>query len=395
MSIYADAEALAAMTASGKPQGSEPGSLERHFGTTASHVLPLWIAEPYVPLSPHVIDAVKSRATDGWFGYEVRPDEALESFWRWTERRHGWNGENLHCLVSPSVGTSLGALIEILSQPGESVILQPPVFTDFKPLIRRAGREPMTNPLRLTDGRYTMDLEDLAAKAANPTTTVMILCNPHNPVGRSWTPDELRQVATICGEHGVAVIADEIHADLALPPNRFAPFAVAASGSGVRWAATHGAIKTFGLAGLADTFLVTADEEIANRFKELSSRLHLTRNNVIALAAMEAAYKEGDSWLDDLLSLISGNIQSLRNGLPDEVGLVTPESTYLAWLDFRNLEIPVPELATWLAKEAGIALSPGHWFGREGAGFARMTIAVPEATIEEACSRIRQAVAAS
>jgi cystathionine beta-lyase len=238
-----------------------------------------------------------------------------------------------------------------------------------------------------------MDLDDLAVKAAEPANRILILCNPHNPVGRVWTRDELADVVTICAEHDVFVIADEIHADLTLPPFRFTPFASVASDSDVLWAATHGPIKTFGVAGVCDTLLVTDDEQTAKLFRSRSSQLHLTRNNVFGIAAFEAGYRTGGPWLDDLLALVTANIELLRDRLPRGIELVEPEGTYLAWLDFRRLDMDVPKLARWLANSAHLALSPGHWFGREGAGFARMTIATPSDQIEEAIDRLTQATA--
>ena len=354
-------------------------------------LLPLWIAEPYVALAPQVTAALKARADVGWYGYEARPDDLSEVFWGWMETRHDWDGSHLYTSVSPSVGTSIGVLIEQHTEPGNGVILQPPVFTDFKPLVVAAGRSVVRNALELTDGDYVIDFEDLEAKAAEPTTRLLILCNPHNPVGRLWSQSELARVARICDANDVFVIADEIHADLGLTPRTFTPFATAAAESSVSWAATHGPIKTFGLAGVCDTLLVTDDEQVAKEFRKMSSRLHLTRNNVFAMTAFETAYRTGSDWLDELLELVAGNVELLTSGLPDGIEIVQPEATYLAWLDFRQLELGVPELARWLAA-AGLALSPGHWFGREGAGFARMTIAAPRPQIEEAIARLTKAV---
>jgi cystathionine beta-lyase len=356
-------------------------------------LLPLWIAEPYIPLARGVVEALQARSVTEWYGYETRPPATVRAFWEWMQSRHGWDGSDLHTLISPSVGTSLGVLLELLTEPGDGVILQPPVFTDFKPLITRANRTVVRNSLVLRDNGYVMDLESLAAAAAEPTTGALILCNPHNPVGRVWTADELGAVAAICAQHQVFVIADEIHADLALPGFAYTPFATVAAGSGVSWAATHGPIKTFGLAGVCDTLLVTDNEPAAASFRARSSQLHLTRNNVFAVAAFEAAYRTGEPWLIDLLELVQHNVELLQNGLPPGIGLIPPQATYLAWVDFRALGLEAPELATWLAA-SGLALSPGHWFGREGAGFARMSIAVSSTLIEEAIGRLTRAVAA-
>lgn len=368
--------------------------MERHFGTVED-LIPLWIAEPTVALVPEVVAALEARAASGWYGYEVRPDTILETFRSWTANRHAWDTSELYSSVSPSVGTSIGVLIDQVTEPGDGVILQPPVFTDFKTLVTSSDRIAVRSPLVLTDEGYRIDFDDLETAASEPRNRMLILCSPHNPVGRVWSPGELDRVASICAEHGVFVLADEIHADLALAPNSFVPFAHVAHSHDLRWAATHGPIKTFGLAGVCDTVLITSDADIAQRFQVTSSQLHLTRNNVFGLAAFEAAYRHGDRWLDEFLVLISNNLQVLREGLPAEIELIAPEGTYLAWLDLRQLGLEVPALAGWLASAAGVALSPGHWFGREGAGFARMTVAAPGAIVERAVTQLAAAASRS
>ncbi|MBG7605755.1 MAG: aminotransferase class I/II-fold pyridoxal phosphate-dependent enzyme [Actinobacteria bacterium] len=373
-------------------QATDPASLERHFGG-GEGLLPLWIAEPYLDLAPAVVAALQERADIGWYGYEVRPESAIGEFWKWTSIRHDWTGAGLATIVSPSVGTSIGVLIDQLTEPGDGVILQPPVFTDFKSLITAAKRTVVRNPLELTDDGYRMNLDDLAKKAADPTTRALILCSPHNPVGRVWTVEELEAVVAICARHDVFVIADEIHGDLTLPPATFVPFAEVAKGTGVSWAALHGPIKTFGLAGVCDTLVVTDDDRVAKLFETRSSQLHLTRNNVFGIAAFEAAYRSGASWLDDMLELVQANQALLDAELPDGIEVAHLEGTYLAWLDFRSLRMDARELASWLAESARLGLSPGHWFGREGAGFARMTIAAPPEQIEDAIARLQNAVA--
>ena len=373
-------------------QAIDDASLRRHFGG-GQDLLSLWIAEPYIEVAPPVANAMERRAGMAWFGYETRPDALGDSFWAWMTTRHGWLRGDLRTLVSPSVGTSVGVLIEQVTQPGDGVIIQPPVFTDFKTLVTSGGRRVIRNPLALSGYGYGFDLDDLESKAADPSTTALILCNPHNPVGRVWTAAELSDLASICARHGVFVIADEIHADLMLKGHSFTPFATVATKAGVGWAALHGPIKTFGLAGVCDTFAITDRDELADRFETVSSRLHLTRNNVFGLAAAHAAYVEAADWVDELLELTATNAALLSEQLPPQVRLTDLQGTYLAWLDFSELGMDVPELARWLAESARLALSPGHWFGREGAGFARMTIATPTDQIEEAIARLHHAVA--
>jgi len=372
-------------------QASDRQNLERYF-EGVDGLLPLWIAEPYIDVAPEITAAIDARTSVGWYGYETRPNALADSFWAWMAGRHNWSRASLRTIVSPSVGTSAGVLIKQVTRPGDGVILQPPVFTDFKPLVASAERTVVRNPLLLTDKGYRLDLADLETKAADPNSTALILCNPHNPVGRVWSATELSDVAAICGRHGVFVVADEIHADLALRHHTFTPFATVAPNTGVRWAALHGPIKTFGLAGVCDTLVITDNDEVADAFEATSSRLHLTRNNVFGLVAFEAAYSTGGPWVDGLLRLVETNAGLLRDRLPEPVDLIDPQGTYLAWLDFRELQFDVPELAEWLAGSARLGLSPGHWFGREGAGFARMTLAVPTALIEDAIARLARAI---
>lgn len=353
-------------------------------------LLSLWVAEPYVPAAPVIQDALSRRANVPWYGYENASATRTADFWAWMQRRHGWRQEGLHVTDSHSVGTSVGGLIELFTEVGDSVILQPPVFTGFKDLITSAGRRILRNPLTLQDGCYRMDFEGLAELAARPEARMLILCNPHNPVGRAWSLAELENLAAICSEHEVFVVADEIHADLTLGTHSFVPFATAVPDE-QRWAATHGPNKSFGLGGLADSVLIAADS-VTERFRALSSRLQLSRGNVLSSVATSAAYQHGDDWLDELLALTESNVELLVDRLPDELALLPTEATYLGWLDFRELGLPAPDLQRWLVESARLALSPGHWFGREGSGFARMTLAAPSAVVAQAADQLREAL---
>lgn len=369
--------------------GPDPHRLQPLFGA-GDDLLPLWVAEPYLPIAPAISSALRGRAAVPWAGYEQRSDRLAGAFWAWMSGRHGWSGDGLVASVSPSIGTSIGSLLHLRTAPGEGVVLQSPVFTDFKPLVVSSGRSVVKNPLVLEDGRYRMDLDGLERVASDPSTTAMILCNPHNPVGRSWTGEELAEVARICATHGVLVIADEIHADLQMPGHTFTPFAEVAPSDG--WAALHGPIKTFGLAGVCDTLLITSDGSLVDDYRAMSGRLHLTRNNVFALVAFEAAYGEAGEWVDELVDLAARNHRALVDGLPEQVVAMPLEATYLGWLDLRGVGLEVPEIVDWLGTKAKVAMSPGHWFGREGAGFARITLAVPEGWIDEAIERITAAI---
>jgi len=381
---------------------SEKGGVPARFATVpwalkaffakADNPIPLWVAEPTVELAQPIDDAIRSRADSGWYGYESRIPEYDRVFKQWMSERHGWDLSELKILQSPSIGTSIASLLDIFTADGDGVILQTPVFTDFKPLVSRSERAVIKNSLILKDGRYEMDFSGLEEAASDPKVKALILCNPHNPVGRVWTKAELANVAQICERHNVLVISDEIHCDLMLNGATFSPFADAASGTSVRWAALHGPIKTFGVAGICDTLLITDDEEIADCFGKRCDAMSLNRNNIFGLAAFHAGYSEGGEWLDEFIHKIEQNVDYIRENLPDGIELIEPESTYLAWLDFSGLGMDVPELTSWLSSEVNIAVSPGHWFGREGAGFARMTIAVEREVLVDAIERMRNAV---
>jgi bifunctional pyridoxal-dependent enzyme with beta-cystathionase and maltose regulon repressor activities len=218
----------------GHAQADDRASLERLFGTS-DDLLPLWIAEPYLPIATPVVRAMEARAHAGWYGYEIRPEAVNRSFTSWMRHRHGWDLTGAQLLISPSLGTSIGVALDLLTDRGDGVILQPPVFTDFKPLVTRSHRKVVRNSLVLDDDGYRMDIEGLAEVASDPDVKAMILCNPHNPVGRVWTMEELTTVAEICAHNDVFVISDEIHADILLNDSRFTPFGVAARSTDIRW----------------------------------------------------------------------------------------------------------------------------------------------------------------
>ena len=233
-------------------QGTDPETLERHFGTDED-LIPLWIAEPSVDLAPEVVEVLKARGATGWYGYETRPARSSKRSESWMAHRHGWDISELHTLVSPSVGTSIGVLIEEVTEPGDGVMLQPPVFTDFKTLIASGDRLAVRSPLVLTDEGYRIDFDDLEAKASERRNRMLILCSPHNPVGRVWSRselDRLRPSVPNTTSSSWPTKSTRISRSRHTPSS---PLRVAAEAHDVSWAAAHGPIKTFGLAGVCDT----------------------------------------------------------------------------------------------------------------------------------------------
>jgi cystathionine beta-lyase len=344
---------------------------------------------------PAVIDSLLKRVEHGIYGYEYKKDSYTESLLGWYKNRHRWAVDPVHIEPCPSVLNAVAILINQHSDSGDGVIIQPPVFFEFRMVIRSNNRRMVKNPLKLVDGKYQVDFEDLEEKAANPKNRILILCNPHNPVGRVWTKDELVQIGEICRRHNVLVISDEIHGDIVFQPHRYTPFASISKELAQISATCLSPAKTFNIAGMVDAMVVIANEDIRSRFHDFAHRYQINKTNVFASAAIEAAYGRGGEWLNELLAYLQGNVDFLQSYIDEElyqVKLVEPEGTYLVWLNFKGLGLEVKALANFLAQKAGIAVNPGYWFGREGAGYARMNIACPQSTLQEALLRLTNAI---
>lgn len=369
------------------------GYLAEHVGN--EDAIPMSVADMDLASPPVVVDALTRRVQHGVFGYGGKPEGYHRAIEDWYRSRHDWPLTRDELLATPSVLSAVAVLIEQHSSEGDGVLVQPPVFFEFKAAIRRTGRRLVKNPLRLVGGRYAIDYDDLEAKAADPSSKVLILCNPHNPVGRVWTREELARVAEICGRHGVFVISDEIHGDFAFPPRRYLPFLRVAADADVDAAACLSPAKTFNIAGMVDALVAIPDRDQRAAFQTFVRRSFMTKTNVLTVAAIEAAYGGGAAWLDEAIAYVQGNVDLVRDHLAAHdlgVSMIEPDGTFLAWLDFRDLGMDAKELERFLGREAGVALAQGYWFGREGAGFARMTIGCPRSTVEAALGRLSDAI---
>lgn len=365
------------------------GFLNEHYGNPKA--VPLSVADMDFMAPPAVVENLQKRAAHGIFGYEVKPDSYFEALAAWYQSRHGWQIDQQAVESCPSILNAVAVLINQHSNEGEGVILQSPVFFEFRMVVRSNGRRIVKNVLKLVDGQYQIDFDDLESKAANPKNKILILCNPHNPVGRVWTKAELEQMAAICMRHDVFVIADEIHGDFAFPPHKYVPYLSVSDSAARNGAACISPAKTFNLAGMVDALTIIPNQEYRLSFHDFAHRYQTNKINVFASTAIETAYKEGAGWLDELLVYLQGNVRLIKDYLAakvDKVSLIEPEGTFLAWLDFRELELDAKALEKFLAHEAEIALSSGYWYGREGAGFARMTIGCPRSTIQKALDNL-------
>ncbi|MCK5361993.1 MAG: pyridoxal phosphate-dependent aminotransferase, partial [Gammaproteobacteria bacterium] len=341
-------------------------SMKRIFGE--ADLFPSWVADMDFKAAPSVIAGLEARAAHGVFGYEYRPGSLTEAIVAWNRERHGWDIAGEHLLTCPSVLNAVAVLVNLFSNEGDGVIVQPPVFFDFKLIINNNGRRLVKNPLKLEDGRYRMDFVDLESRASDPANKLLILCNPHNPVGRVWSRDELERVGDICRRHDVLVIADEIHADIVFRGHRYTPFASLSDALADISFTCLSPAKSFNIAGACNASLVIANDARRTACAEFYNRFEINKNNAFANVAMEEAYRHGAPWLDGVLDYLEENVALVRDYFSRHVPaarLIEPEGTFLLWLDLRGLGLDVEALQHFLVHEARLGLNMGHWFGRE------------------------------
>lgn len=367
--------------------------LSEHFGN--KDAIPMSVADMDLKAPTTVVKQLQKRVAHGIYGYESKPESFFNALEIWYQNRYGWEIDRKHIEPSPSILNAISILINQHSSEGDGVILQPPVFFEFRMVIRSSNRRIVKNPLQLNEGKYQIDFADLEMKASDPRNKILILCNPHNPVGRVWTKTELEQVAEICERHNVFVIADEIHGDFIFPPYKYFPYLVVSEKAAQNGAACISPAKTFNISGMVDAIAIIPNEKYRQQFHEFAHRYQINKVNVFASIATEAAYQDGADWLDALLIYIQGNADLIKAHLQKneiKVSMIEPEGTFLVWLDFRGLGLDAKALEKFLAQKAQIALAPGYWFGREGAGFARMTIGCPRDTVQRALNNLSAAI---
>ncbi|MFT5115573.1 MAG: cystathionine beta-lyase [Parasphingorhabdus sp.] len=341
-----------------------------------------------------VLNAMQKRLKHGVFGYETVPEELLPALTNWLKSRHGFEVDQSHILRAPNVLNILAFAATLFCKPNDAIIIQPPVFFDFFDVIEENHRQVITNPLKLVNGRYLMDFDDLEQKAARPDATMLYLCNPHNPVGRVWTRVELTTLAEICLRHNVLVVADEMHGDLVFNNKPYIPFASLGGNHAANSITCLSPGKTFNIAACSCAFTLISDTEKRVAFQTENSRITANKNNAFANVAMVAAYNKGEPWLKAALTYIEQNLQLLRTRLTDITGveLIEPEGTFLAWLDFRGLQLETDELNSFLKDQAKWVVSKGPAFGQEGTGFARVNIACRQTIMDNALSNLHLAV---
>ena len=356
-----------------------------------SDVIPVWVADMDFATPPAVTRALAQRAAHPIYGYTLFPDSLYDSLIDWMLRRHGWTIQRDWIVMCPGVVPSLNAAVMAFTQPGESVIIQPPVYFPFFSAVTQTGRKLIPNPLQLENGRYTIDFDHLEQCAKN--ARLLLLCSPHNPVGRVWNSDELERLLAIAAKHDVVVFSDEIHADLIYPGHQHHAIATLPQNTGKIITAVAPS-KTFNIPGLNLSTLIIPDKSIRNSIMQVFNNMHVSTSNPFSITAFETAYREGEAWLDELLIYLRDTRDSvtafLATHLP-EIKIIQPEGTYLLWLDCRTLDMTDAQLKHFFIHEAGVGMSPGILFGNEGSGFMRLNIGAPRRTILSVLEHIREA----
>ena len=363
------------------------------FGT--EDVLPAWVADMDINTPECVLNAVKKRLEHPIMGYEEMPDSAFEAQIAWMQKEHGAAFEREDMFYSHSVVASIHTAITAFTNKGDGVIVQTPVYPPFFHSVTQLGRKVVKNPLKQDDeGHYSFDIEDLKTKI-DKNTKLLLLCSPHNPVGRVWKREELEAILAVCVEHNIVVFSDEIHSDLVYAPNKHISFSTLNAAAKRICVTAIGVGKTFNMAGFAISTVAIRDAKLRERFKSAYEKIHYAQGSSLSHVAFEAAYREGKEWLEALKVHLYENwlrLEALCKKYPNYIKLTPIEATYLAWLDCRGIGLRDKELREFFINEAKLGLNAGLAFGREGSGFMRLNFALSYATMSEIIQRLQEAL---
>lgn len=353
-------------------------------------VLPMWVADMDFRTAPAIIDALQKRVAHGIFGYTRVPDAYYDAVTSWFSRRHGWDIDREWIIYTSGVVPAVSAVIKALTVPGDKVIVQTPVYNCFFSSIRNNGCEIVSNPLRRTADTYEMDFDALERCAADPRTKVMLLCNPHNPAGRVWTPDELTRLGNICLRNGVTVVADEIHCELVYQGFKYTPFASLSDAFLHRSVTCVSPSKAFNIAGLQIANIVAFDNDLRSRIDKAININEVCDVNPFGVAATIAAYNEGEEWLNQLVDYLHGNYEAMAEFCRRELAefpITRLEGTYLVWMDCSSLVMSSDALEHALLDDARLWLNAGTMYGAEGEGYMRWNIACPRSVMLDGLNR--------
>jgi cystathionine beta-lyase len=366
-------------------------ALETFF--KSNDLLPLWVADMDFKTPDFIVDAIKKRLEHEIFGYTFRPDSYFDAIINWMKRRHNWEIKKEWISFSPGVVAGLTFAIESFTKPGDGVIVQPPVYFPFFDCVKGTKRKMIENPLKIENGRYTFDLDDLKAKI-DKNTKLLMLCNPQNPGGMVYTREELVALTDICLENNIMIISDEIHSDLIFEGHKHIPLASISEEVAQNCMISMAPSKTFNVAGLTSSMVIIPNKTKLARYERTIGVGHLGMGNIFGSIALEAAYTHGDEWLGQMLDYLWRNFQLVNDFMKAKlprVKVMNLEATYLVWMDFTNYGMKNDDLMKFLLENAGVALNDGGRFGTGGDGWLRINIGCPRSMLQEALDKLEKA----
>ncbi len=359
------------------------------------NILPMWVADMDFKAPEPVISAIKRRARHGIYGYTGRSDSYYDAIINWVKIRHNWEISRRWLTDSPGIVAGLALSILTFTKPGDKIVIQPPVYTPFFDIVRENGRQLVLNNLKLENGRYKMDFDDLKNKI-DSGTKMLILCSPHNPVGRVWTEEELFTLGDICDKNDIVILSDEIHSDIVYSGHKHIPIASISPDMAARTITFIAPSKTFNIAGLLNSAVIIPNEKLYNDYVNKMHAMGLHLGNLFGIEATEACYRHGEGWLEELIIYLEDNLSYLIdyfNKNIKNVKIIIPEGTYLVWLDFRATGYSADKVNKLLREKARIGLNDGRVFGPGGEGFERINIGCPRSMLKEGLERIKSVFA--
>lgn len=357
-------------------------------------IIPLWVADMDFEVPKEVRENIEKRLEHEIFGYTMVPDSYYEAAIGWFDKKHGWKVEKDWMVFTPGVVTGLNALVRTFSDEGDDIIIQTPVYHQFPKVIESTGRNIVDNPLIERDGDYSMDFDNLK-KVITDKTKILILCNPHNPVGRSWTEQELRELGEICLENDILVISDEIHSDLVYGENEHFVYSKLGKKFEDKSIVCTAPNKTFNIAGLKTANIVIANDDLRKEFEEELDRLSIGGPTILGMIAQESVYKYGWDWYEGMMEYVEGNIDYvvdyINKNIP-KIKVKKPESTYLLWLDCRDLGMEGEELSKFFIEKCKVLFNDGEVFGSEYNSYVRMNIATRRDLLTKALDNMKREI---
>jgi cystathionine beta-lyase len=362
------------------------------FGS--ADVIPMWVADMDFNTPEFIINALSNRIKHEILGYSFRPPEYFSSLIEWSKIRHKWEIEKDWICFSPGIVPALNFCTLAFTNPGDNIIVQPPVYFPFFSAVEAHGRKLIHNKLKESDGNWEMDFENLK-DSIDDRTKMIFISNPHNPVGRVWYPDELFELVDICLENNILIVSDEIHCDLVLPGYKHTPIARLSKEAAGNTITCLAPSKTFNLAGLSTSSIIISNPKLRKAFNSVIDNLHVGNGNIFGTTASIAAYTNGGEWLDELMNYLNINVSYVmdfcREKIPEIIPLRT-EATYMIWLDCRRLKMAGKELHKFFVSNAGVGMNEGSTFGQGGEGYMRMNLACPLKTVQKAWDQIENAI---